>query len=63
MKFRFCAHDLRKAPLLVAKTATQMMLDVALQSQALAVSGGLPSASWQLAWLGIANFTPADLVT
>jgi hypothetical protein len=40
-----------------------MMLDVALQSQALAVSGGLPSASWQLAWLGIANFTPADLVT
>jgi hypothetical protein len=40
-----------------------MMLDVALQSQALVVSGGLPSASWQVAWLGTANFTPADLAS
>jgi len=40
-----------------------MMLDAAWQSQALAVSGGLPSAGWQVAWLGTASFTPADLAS
>jgi hypothetical protein len=60
MKFRFCAHDLRKELLFVAKARDPNDARYRLAVASIGCLGRLSIGELANAWLGTANFTPAD---